>query len=100
MLKIECRKLAQDDFRTKYDLEGNDIYWERCKRLKFDITDKWYLQNQKPSQRISSEVAVSVDHKVSIKENERIDKYLDLAWGLQKGGEHKDHDDTSFSWSP
>ena len=44
--------------------------------------------------------AVLVDHKVKIKENEKIDKYLDLTRELKKVAEHySDGDgDTNRSW--
>ena len=42
--------------------------------------------------------AVPIDHKVKIKENKKIDKYLDLAWKLKKKAvKHEGDDDTSCS---
>ena len=41
----ECSKLAQKECKTWYDWVGKVIYWEPCKELKFDHTNKWYKQN-------------------------------------------------------
>ena len=29
-------------YNTKHDWVGKLIHWELCKRLKFDLTTKWY----------------------------------------------------------
>ena len=44
----ECRKLAQKEYNTKYDLVGKVIHWEICKKFKFDHTNKWYIHNPAP----------------------------------------------------
>ena len=31
--------------KTRYDLAGKIIHWELFKRLRFDHTTKWYVQN-------------------------------------------------------
>ena len=36
----ECSKLAQKDYKTKYNLVG-----KLCKKFKFDHTNKWYMHN-------------------------------------------------------
>ena len=41
----ECNKLAQKEYKTKHDWVGKVIHWESCKKLKFDHTNKWYMQN-------------------------------------------------------
>ena len=43
---------------------------------------------------------VPANHKVKIKESEKIDKYLDLAWEHKKSVEHTSDDDTNSSWCP
>ena len=32
----ECRKLAQKEYKTKYNWVSKVIYWEMCKKFKFD----------------------------------------------------------------
>ena len=113
----ECRKLELKEFTCRQNWVGKFINWELCKRLKFDHTTKWYMQNQelaienethkilkdsviqkdhliptrRPDQVItknkklpSYEFAVPVDHWLKDKENEKIDKYSDLAWQQKK----------------
>ena len=31
---------------TRHDWVGKVIHWELCQKLKFDHTNKWYMQNQ------------------------------------------------------
>ena len=39
----ECSKLIQKKYKTTHDWVGKVIYWELCKRLKFDHITKWYM---------------------------------------------------------
>ena len=41
----KCNKLAQKEYKTRYDWVGKVIKWELCKELKFDHTNKWYMHN-------------------------------------------------------
>ena len=41
----ECSKLAHKEDKTRYDWVGKVIYWELCKKLKFDHLSKWYMHN-------------------------------------------------------
>ena len=36
----ECNKLAQKEYKTRYDWMGKVIHLELCKKLKFDHTNK------------------------------------------------------------
>ena len=38
-----CSKLAKKEYKTRYDWVEKVIYWELCKRFKFDYTTKWYM---------------------------------------------------------
>ena len=38
----ECLKLAQKEYKTRYDKVRKEIYWELCKKFKFDYTSKWH----------------------------------------------------------
>ena len=42
----KCSKLAQKEYKTRYDWVGKVIHWELYKKLKFDHTNKWYMHNQ------------------------------------------------------
>ena len=44
------------------------------------------------------ELAVPDDHRVKVKENEKKDKYLDLAWELKKNVEHESDVYTKCNW--
>ena len=89
---------------------GKVIHWEMCKNFKFDHTNKRYMHNtaamlendahkltqtdhlilaKRPDLiiiRIRKIVAFAVlaDHRVKLEENEKKDKYLDLASELKK----------------
>ena len=39
----EYSKLAQKDYKTRYDWAGKVVHWELYRILKFDYTTKWYL---------------------------------------------------------
>ena len=43
---IPCRscKLAVKECKNKYDLVGKVIHWELCKKLKFHLINKLYIQ--------------------------------------------------------
>ena len=91
------------------------IYWELCKKFKFDHTNKWSMHNlesilenevhkivwdfkiqtdylisaRRPDllivNKIIVDVAIPADHRVKLKENEKRDKYLDLEQKLSHG---------------
>ena len=44
-IKSECSKLAQKEYKTRYNWVGKVIHWEICKKFKFDHTNKWYMHN-------------------------------------------------------
>ena len=41
----ECRKLAKKEYNTIHESEGKVVYWELCKKFKFDHMNKWYMHN-------------------------------------------------------
>ena len=41
----DCRILAQKEDKTRDNWVGKVIYWELCKKFKFDHTNKWYMHN-------------------------------------------------------
>ena len=44
----ECSKLTQKEYKTRLDWAGKVIYWEMCKKFKFDHMNKWYMHNPAP----------------------------------------------------
>ena len=45
----EYSKFAQKEYKTRHDWVGKVIHWELCKKLKFDHTNKCYMQTKNPS---------------------------------------------------
>ena len=41
----EYSKLAQKEYKTRYDWVGKVSHWELCKKFKFDHTNKRYMHN-------------------------------------------------------
>ena len=41
----KCSKLAQKEYKTRHNWVGKVIYWELCKKFKFDHTNKQYRHN-------------------------------------------------------
>ena len=110
----KCSKLAKKECKTKHNWVGKVIYWELCQKLKFDHTTKSVLDNEMhkilwdcegetdcliPARRPDlvlignkkriyclMSFVVLADHRVKIKESEKIDKYLDFARELKKCG--------------
>ena len=41
----ECSKLAQQEIKARQDCVSKVIYWEMCKKFKFDHTNKCYMLN-------------------------------------------------------
>ena len=44
----ECSKLAQKEYKARYDWVGKVIHWEMCKKFKFHHTNKSYMHNPAP----------------------------------------------------
>ena len=41
----KCSKFAQKENKARHGWVGKVIYWEMCKKFKFDHTNKWYMHN-------------------------------------------------------
>ena len=52
--KEGCIKLAQKEYKTRLDWEDKVIHWEMCKKLRFDHTNKWYMQ--KPTAVLENDI--------------------------------------------
>ena len=44
----ECSKLAQKEYKARYDWVGKVLHWEMCRKFQFDHTNKWYMHNPAP----------------------------------------------------
>ena len=38
----ECRILAQRKYKKRHDWVGRKIHWKVCKKIGFDLNEKWY----------------------------------------------------------
>ena len=38
----ECPMLAQREYKRKHDWVGRKIHWEVCRKMVFDVNEKWY----------------------------------------------------------
>ena len=47
----EYSKLAQKEYKTKYDCVGKLRRWDLCKKLKFDHSTKWYMHKSESVQK-------------------------------------------------
>ena len=66
----ECSKLAQKEYKARYDWVGNVIPCEMCKKFKFDYANKWYMHNPAPvlendTQRLLWDFDIQMDHLIS-----------------------------------
>ena len=50
----EYSELAQRQYKTRHDWVGKVIYWELCKKFKFDHTNKQYMNN--PESDLENEI--------------------------------------------
>ena len=123
----ECSKLAQKEYKDRYDWVGKVINWEMCNKFKFDHANKRYMHNPEPVQEndthkllwdfdiqtdhlISAQkpekkkiykivdFAVPADQRIKLKECEKRDKYLDLSRELKKTMEHEGDNYTNGDW--
>ena len=42
--KKKCNKQAQKEYKPKDDWSKRVVHGEMCKRLRFDLTNKWYIR--------------------------------------------------------
>ena len=66
----ESSKLAEKEYKTRYDWVGKVIHWEMCKTFKFDHTNKWYMHNQVPvleydTHKLLWDFDIHTDHLIS-----------------------------------
>ena len=66
----ECSKLAQKEFKTRRDWVGKMIHGGMCKKLKFDHTNKLYMQSPPPvlennTHKLTWDFDIHMDHLIS-----------------------------------
>ena len=64
----ECSKLALE-YKARHDWFGKMIYWEMCKKFKFDYINKWYLPNPAPvlendTHKLQWDFNIQTDHLI------------------------------------
>ena len=66
----ECNKLAQKEYKTRHEWVSKVIYWEMCKKFKFNHTNKWYMH--KPACVLENDIHkfvwdfdIQTDHTIS-----------------------------------
>ena len=75
----ECSKLAQKEYKARYDWVGKVIHWETCKKLKFDHAPKWYTHNPAPllendTHKLQWDFDIQTDHLISARRPDLINK--------------------------
>ena len=65
-----CTKLAQKEYKTRHDMVRKVIYWEFCKKYKFDHTNKWFMHNpeavlENETYKLRWDFAIQTDHLMS-----------------------------------
>ena len=70
------RKLAQE-YKVRHDWVGKVIYWEMCKKFKFDLTNKWYMHNQAPvlendTHKLLRDFDIQTNHLISARRPDHI----------------------------
>ena len=66
----ECSKLAQKEYKARYDWVGKVIHWKMCKKFKFDHANKWYMHNPAPvlendTYKLLWDFDIQTDHLIS-----------------------------------
>ena len=73
----ECSKLAQKEYKTRYDWEGKVFHWELCKKMKFDHTNKWCTHNpesilENEMHKLRWDFEIQTDHLISARRSDLV----------------------------
>ena len=73
----KCSKLAQKEYKARYDWVGKVIHWEMCKKFKFDHTNKLYMHNRAPvlendTHKLLWDFNIQTDHLIPARRPELI----------------------------
>ena len=82
----------------EWNAQNSQRFWERNGLLNLDQTTRPSDNQQKERTRRIVDFAVLADHRVTLKENEKKDKYQDLAEELKKTMEYESDGNTNCNW--
>ena len=69
----ERSKLTQKEYKTRHDGVGKVVHWELCKKLKLDLTNKWYMQNpESETHKLPWDFEIQTDHLISASRPDRV----------------------------
>ena len=73
----ECNKLAQWEYKTRYDWVGKVICWEFCKKSKFDYTNQWYMHNpesllENETHKLLWDFEIQTEHLISARQPHQV----------------------------
>ena len=73
----ECCKLSLKEYKARHDCVGKVIYWEMCKKFKFDHANKGYMHNPAPvlendTHKHLWDFYIQTDHLISARRPELI----------------------------
>ena len=65
----ECSKLAQKEYKARYDWVSAVIPWEMCRKFQVDHTNKWYMHNpasvlENDSHKLLWDFNIQTDHLI------------------------------------
>ena len=68
----ECSKLAQKEYKNKYDWIGKVIHWEIWKKFKFDHTNIWHIHNlafilENDTHKLVWDFEIQTDHLILVR---------------------------------
>ena len=65
----ECPMLVQREYKRRHDWVGRKIHWEVCRKIGFDVNEKWYKHEpekvvENDSWKILWDFAIQTDHVI------------------------------------
>ena len=65
----ECPMLAQREYKRRHDCVGREIHWEICRKIVFDVHEKWYKHEpekvlENDSWKILWDFTIQTDHVI------------------------------------
>ena len=79
-IKSKCSKLAQKEYKTRYDWVDKAIHWELCKKLK----KKWYMHKPEyflkyETNKLQGDLEIQTTRSFSNQQKKRTCRIVDLA---------------------
>ena len=68
----ECPMLAQRDYKRRHDWFGRKIHWKVCRKIGFDVNEKWYKHEpervvENDSWKILWDVTIQTNHVIEVR---------------------------------